>query len=154
MPTALRLSPKGHTGYVKVLNEKQLIISTCGGNKRLHGYGDPRYHLNQTVRGNGRVKGMERSQPGNVQKAQVVKIIASPRCILQPLPAIPELFHSLGCPRRFYGILLPPLPRTEPGIKPFRPGAVAAISAKNLLLHDRNPPVLLSLTIRRKLLFV
>ncbi|HEX5607918.1 MAG TPA: pyridoxamine 5'-phosphate oxidase family protein [Candidatus Binatia bacterium] len=66
-------SPKGGMpGFVKVLNEKQLFIPDVAGNKLFHGYGNiesnPKVGLiflipghNSTVRINGRVKVIDRS---------------------------------------------------------------------------------------------
>lgn len=67
-------SPKGGTpGFVKVLNDKQLFIPDVAGNKLFHGYGNiesnPKVGLvffipghNSTVRINGRVKVIDRSE--------------------------------------------------------------------------------------------
>ena len=72
-------SPKGGTpGFVKILNDKQLFIPDVAGNKLFHGYGNvgtnPRVGLiffipghNNTVRINGRVKVVDRSELKNVQ---------------------------------------------------------------------------------------
>jgi len=66
-------SPKGGTpGFVKVLNDKQLLIPDVAGNKLFHGYGNiesnPKIGLiffipghNSTVRINGRVKVIDRN---------------------------------------------------------------------------------------------
>ena len=67
-------SPKGGTpGFVKVLNDRQLFIPDVAGNKLFHGYGNiesnPKVGLiffipghNSTVRVNGRVKVVDRSE--------------------------------------------------------------------------------------------
>jgi uncharacterized protein len=67
-------SPKGGTpGFVKVVNDKQLFIPDVAGNKLFHGYGNvernPKIGLiflipghNSTVRVNGRVTVIERSE--------------------------------------------------------------------------------------------
>jgi hypothetical protein len=67
-------SPKGGTpGFVKILNDKQLFIPDVAGNKLFHGYGNiasnPKVGLiffipghNSTVRINGRVKVIDRSE--------------------------------------------------------------------------------------------
>jgi uncharacterized protein len=72
-------SPKGgKPGFVKVLNEKQLFIPDVAGNKLFHGYtnveSNPKAGLiffipghNSTVRVNGRVKVIDRSELSNVQ---------------------------------------------------------------------------------------
>ncbi len=72
-------SPKGGTpGFVKILNDKQLFIPDVAGNKLFHGYGNvesnPKVGLiffipghNNTVRINGRVKVVERSELKNAQ---------------------------------------------------------------------------------------
>ena len=72
-------SPKGGTpGFVKVLNNKQLFIPDVAGNKLFHGYGNIESNpkaglvffipgLNQTVRVNGRVRVIERSELGDVK---------------------------------------------------------------------------------------
>jgi uncharacterized protein len=69
-------SPKGGTpGFVKVLNDKQLFIPDVAGNKLFHGYSNiesnPKVGLiffipghNSTVRINGRVTVVERSELG------------------------------------------------------------------------------------------
>ena len=86
-------SPKGGTpGFVKVLNDKQLFIPDVAGNKLFHGYvnidSNPKAGLvffipglNQTVRVNGRVKVIERSELADVklevqnpdQKAEILQ---------------------------------------------------------------------------------
>ena len=72
-------SPKGgKPGFVKVLNDKQLFIPDVAGNKLFHGYGNiasnPKAGLiffipghNNTVRVNGRVRVMDRSELADVQ---------------------------------------------------------------------------------------
>jgi PPOX class probable FMN-dependent enzyme len=72
-------SPKGgKPGFVKVLNDKQLFIPDVAGNKLFHGYGNiesnPKVGLiffipghNSTVRVNGTVKVIDRSELSNVQ---------------------------------------------------------------------------------------
>ncbi len=67
-------SPKGGMpGFVKILNDKQLFIPDVAGNKLFHGYGNlagnPQVGLiffipghNNTVRVNGRVKVLDRSE--------------------------------------------------------------------------------------------
>ena len=71
-------SPKGGTpGFVKVLNEKQLFIPDVAGNKLFHGYqnieSNPKAGLvffvpghHSTVRVNGTVKVVERSDPAEL----------------------------------------------------------------------------------------
>ena len=72
-------SPKGgKPGFVKVLNDTQLFIPDVAGNKLFHGYGNiernPKAGLiffipghNSTVRINGRVKVIDRSELNDVQ---------------------------------------------------------------------------------------
>jgi hypothetical protein len=69
-------SPKGGTtGFLKVLRDQQLFIPDVAGNKLFHGYGNmPEAGLvlfipglNQTVRVNGRVKVIERSELADVK---------------------------------------------------------------------------------------
>lgn len=72
-------SPKGgKPGFVKVLNDKQLFIPDVAGNKLFHGYvnidSNPKAGLiffipghNSTVRVNGRVKVIDRSELNGVQ---------------------------------------------------------------------------------------
>jgi len=72
-------SPKGGTpGFVKILNDKQLFIPDVAGNKLFHGYGNiesnPNVGLiffipghNSTVRINGQVKVVDRSDLKDVQ---------------------------------------------------------------------------------------
>ena len=72
-------SPKGgKPGFVKVLNDKQLFIPDVAGNKLFHGYGNiesnPKAGLiffipghNNTVRVNGKVRVMDRSELADVK---------------------------------------------------------------------------------------
>jgi uncharacterized protein len=71
-------SPKGGTpGFVKVLNDRQLFIPDVAGNKLFHGYGNIESNpkvgliffipgLNQTVRVNGTVKVIDRTELSDV----------------------------------------------------------------------------------------
>jgi len=130
-------SPKGgKPGFVKILNDKQLFIPDVAGNKLFHGYGNiesnPKAGLiffipghNHTVRVNGRVRVMDRSELAHVhlevnnpdEKAEV----------LQGLLLEVEESYS-HCPRALKfsnlwdvdaivkNIAEPPLPVKEPGI--------------------------------------
>ena len=130
-------SPKGgKPGFVKVLNDKQLFIPDVAGNKLFHGYGNiesnPKAGLiffipghNNTVRVNGTVRVMDRSELADVrlevnnpdEKAEV----------LQGLLLDVEESYS-HCPRALKfsslwdvdeiskNIATPPLAPKEPGI--------------------------------------
>jgi predicted pyridoxine 5'-phosphate oxidase superfamily flavin-nucleotide-binding protein len=130
-------SPKGGIpGFVKVLNDKQLFIPDVAGNKLFHGYGNIESNpkaglvffipgLNQTVRVNGRVRVIERSELGDVklevqnpdQKAEVLQGL---------LLDVDESYSH--CPRSLKfsdlwnvdeistNLAKPPLPPKEPGI--------------------------------------
>ena len=130
-------SPKGgRPGFVKVLNDKQLFIPDVAGNKLFHGYENIESNrkaglvffipgLNQTVRVNGRVKVIERSELRDVklevqnpdQKAEVLQGL---------LLDVDESYSH--CPRSLkfsklwdveeisMNIAKPPLPPKEPGI--------------------------------------
>ena len=130
-------SPKGgKPGFVKVLNDKQLFIPDVAGNKLFHGYGNiesnPKAGMiffipghNHTVRVNGRVTVMDKSELVNVhlevnnpdEKAEV----------LQGLLLDVEESYS-HCPRALKfsqlwdveeiskNIAQSPLPVKEPGI--------------------------------------
>ena len=130
-------SPKGgKPGFVKVLNDKQLFIPDVAGNKLFHGYGNiesnPKAGLiffipghDHTVRVNGRVKVMERSELPGVQLE--VNNSDSKAEVLQGLLLDVEESYS-HCPRALKfsqlwdveeiskNIAQSPLPVKEPGI--------------------------------------
>ncbi len=130
-------APKGGTpGLVKISNDKQLFIPDVAGNKLFHGYGNvesnPRVGLvffipghNNTVRINGRVKVVERSE---LKEAQAEVFNADDRAeILQGLLLDVEESDS-HCPRALKfsklwdaeqiasNIATPPVGVKEPGI--------------------------------------
>ena len=130
-------SPKGGLpGFVKILNDKQLLIPDVAGNKLFHGYGNvasnPKVGLiffipghNNTARINGRVKVVER---GELKEVQVEVFNADERAeILQGLLLDVEESYS-HCPRALKfsklwdvdqitkNIAAPPVGVKEPGI--------------------------------------
>ena len=130
-------SPKGGTpGFVKILSDKQLFIPDVAGNKLFHGYGNvesnPKVGLiffipghNNTVRVNGRVKVVERSE---LEDAQAEVFNADERAeILQGLLLDVEESYS-HCPRALKfsnlwdvdqiakNVATPPVGVKEPGI--------------------------------------
>lgn len=130
-------SPKGGMpGFVKILSDKQLFIPDVAGNKLFHGYGNldsnPQVGLiffipghNNTVRVNGRVKVVERSE---MKDAQPEVFNADERAeILQGLLLDVEESYS-HCPRALKfsnlwdvdqiakNIVTPPVGVKEPGI--------------------------------------
>jgi uncharacterized protein len=130
-------SPKGgQPGFVKVLNDKQLFIPDVAGNKLFHGYGNiesnPKAGLiffipghDHTVRVNGRVKVMDRSELPEVKLE--VNNPDDKAEVLQGLLLDVEESYS-HCPRALKfsklwdveeiskNIAEPPLPVKEPGI--------------------------------------
>src|SRR5918994_559005 len=130
-------SPKGGTpGFVKVMNEKQLFIADVAGNKLFHGYGNiesnPKAGLiffipghNQTVRVNGRVKVIDRTEFSDVQ-LEVFNPDEKAEVLQGLLLDVEEAYSH--CPRAFKfsklwdieeisrNIASPPLPAKEPGI--------------------------------------
>jgi len=130
-------SPKGGLpGFVKILNDKQIFLPDVAGNKLFHGYGNvesnPRVGLiffipghNNTVRINGRVKVIDRSDLKDI-RAEVFN--ADERAeILQGLLIDVEESYS-HCPRALKfsklwdveeiskNIATPPVGVKEPGI--------------------------------------
>jgi len=130
-------SPKGGMpGFVKILNDKQIFLPDVAGNKLFHGYGNvesnPRVGLiffipghNNTVRINGRVKVIDRSDLKDI-RAEVFN--ADERAeILQGLLIDVEESYS-HCPRALKfsklwdaeeiskNIATPPVGVKEPGI--------------------------------------
>ena len=130
-------SPKGGMpGFVKVLNDKQLFIPDVAGNKLFHGYvnidSNPKAGLvffipglNQTVRVNGRVKVIERSELADV-KLEVQNPDQKAEILQGLLLDVDEAYSH--CPRsmKFSNLwdvdeistnsVKPPLPPKEPGI--------------------------------------
>jgi len=130
-------SPKGgKPGFVKVLNDKQLFIPDVAGNKLFHGYGNIASNSkagliffipghNNTVRVNGRVRVMDRSELADVQLE--VNNPDEKAEVLQGLLLDVEESYS-HCPRALKfsnlwdvdeiakNIAEPPLPAKEPGI--------------------------------------
>jgi uncharacterized protein len=130
-------SPKGGMpGFVKVLNDKQLFIPDVAGNKLFHGYvnidSNPKAGLvffipglNQTVRVNGRVKVIERSELADI-KLEVQNPDQKAEILQGLLLDVDEAYSH--CPRsmKFSNLwdvdeistnnAKPPLPPKEPGI--------------------------------------
>jgi len=130
-------SPKGgRPGFVKILNDKQLLVPDIAGNKLFHGYGNletnPKVGLiflipghDHTVRVSGRVQVIEGSDLNNVQ-LEVFNADEKAE-ILQGLLIDVEESYS-HCPRALKfaklwdteqiakHIVAPPLPPKEPGI--------------------------------------
>ena len=130
-------SPKGgKPGFVKVLNDKQLFIPDVAGNKLFHGYSNiesnPKAGLiffipghNNTVRVNGRVRVIDRSELTDVQLE--VHNPDDKAVVLQGLLLDVEESYS-HCPRALKfsslwdineisrNIAKPPLAPKEPGI--------------------------------------
>jgi uncharacterized protein len=131
------VSPKGGTpGFVKVLNNKQLFIPDVAGNKLFHGYGNietnPKAGLiffipghNQTVRVNGKVKVIDRTELSDI-KLEVFDPDAKAEVLQGLLLDVEESYSH--CPRALQFSKLwdveeisrntknPPLPPKEPGI--------------------------------------
>jgi uncharacterized protein len=101
-------SPKGGTpGFVKVLNDNQLFIPDVAGNKLFHGYGNietnPKAGLiffipghNQTVRVNGKVKVIDRTELSDV-KLEVFDPDAKAKVLQGLLLDVEESYSH--CPR-------------------------------------------------------
>lgn len=130
-----RITERRFPGFVKVLNDKQLLIPDVAGNKLFHGYGNietnPKIGLiffipghNQTVRINGRVKVIDSADLPDVN-LEVHDPDAEAK-ILQGLLLDVEESYS-HCPRALKFSKLwdvseiiknraPPVPPKEPGI--------------------------------------
>ena len=130
-------SPKGgRPGFVKILNDKQLFVPDVAGNKLFHGYGNlesnPKVGLiffipghNNTVRINGRVKIVDRSELKNVQ-LEVFNADEKAEVLQGLLLDVEESYSH--CPRAlkfsklwdveeiFKNIATPPIGTKEPGI--------------------------------------
>jgi hypothetical protein len=130
-------SPKGgKPGFVKVLNERQLLIPDVAGNKLFHGYGNiesnPKVGLifliaghNSTVRVNGRVKVIDGAELNDV-KLEVHDPDEKAEVLQGLLLDVAESYSH--CPRALKFSRLwdvkeisknmdkPPLPPKEPGI--------------------------------------
>jgi uncharacterized protein len=101
-------SPKGGTpGFVKVLNDNRLFIPDVAGNKLFHGYGNietnPKAGLiffipghNQTVRVNGKVKVIDRTELSDV-KLEVFDPDAKAKVLQGLLLDVEESYSH--CPR-------------------------------------------------------
>jgi uncharacterized protein len=130
-------SPKGGTpGFVKVLNDTQLFIPDVAGNKLFHGYSNiesnPKVGLiffipghNSTVRVNGRVKVIDRSQLSD-GKVEVFDPDENTKVLQGLLLEVEESYSH--CPRALKfsrlwdvseiskNIATPPIGVKEPGI--------------------------------------
>jgi uncharacterized protein len=130
-------SPKGGTpGFVKVLNDRQLFIPDVAGNKLFHGYGNIESNpkvgliffipgLNQTVRVNGTVKVIDRTELSDVQ-LEVFNPDEKAEVLQGLLLEVEEAYSH--CPRALKfsklwdveeisrNIANPPLPPKAPGI--------------------------------------